>query len=543
MITAAPLEIWGGVECSVVRIGSTVRNQLQDTGHWFRSGDIDLIANLGIKKLRYPVLWELVEQSPSSYNWTWTDERLTRLRKAGIAPIAGFIHHGSGPLWTDILHAEFPRQLAVYAEKVAQRYPWIELFNPVNEPVTTARISGLYGLWHPHKRDNGTFLRLVVAESLAIAAAMKALRRVTASAQLVQTEDFGRVFSTELLEYQASYENERRWLGIDLLAGKVDRHHPLRGELLAAGVDPFDLDTLLAEPCVPDIVGIDYYLTSDRMLDERSECYPDEAVNGNGRHAYVDAAAVRANVPANKIGLGARVEEVWNRYQLPMVVTELHNGCTRDEQLRWLMQGWNEAGRLRKRGIDVRAVTSWSLFGATDWNSMLVRNDGFYECGAFDARCSPPQPTVVAEAMAELAKQGSFDHPALDQPGWWLPGSASHAAARPIVLTGFSHLVSVIEECCSKRRLRVVPSGSESNTAQLLRHHGAWAVIRTDPSGGAGRQPFRIICDFAGGGRISFDLAHWNDWTTAINGFLDLMIDRRHHNFELNLVPQMGTLP
>ena len=84
----APLEVWGGVECSVVRVGDTIRNQLQDTGHFHRPGDIDLIAEIGLKTIRYPVLWEMVEEQKGHDDWRWVDERVEKLRALGISPVA-----------------------------------------------------------------------------------------------------------------------------------------------------------------------------------------------------------------------------------------------------------------------------------------------------------------------------------------------------------------------------------------------------------------------------------------------------------------------
>jgi hypothetical protein len=56
-------------------------------------------------------------------------------------------------------------------------------------------------------------------------------------------------------------------------------------------------------------------------------------------------------------------------------------------------------------------VTSWALFGAVDWNSLLTRESGFYEPGAFDIRNSPPRLTVIGRAVQSLAQNGKFDHP------------------------------------------------------------------------------------------------------------------------------------
>src|SRR3546814_3693193 len=50
----ASLELWGGIECTIARIGDIWRNQISETGHHERSCDIDRIVELGIKTIRYP---------------------------------------------------------------------------------------------------------------------------------------------------------------------------------------------------------------------------------------------------------------------------------------------------------------------------------------------------------------------------------------------------------------------------------------------------------------------------------------------------------
>jgi beta-glucosidase/6-phospho-beta-glucosidase/beta-galactosidase len=524
------LEVWGGVECSVVRTGGKVRNQLADTGHFERAGDLDLIAGLGLKSVRYPVLWELVEQRAGRQDWSWTDQRLTQLKDLEISPVAGLLHHGSGPEWTDLCDPRFPELLAEYAGRVAERYPWIGMYTPVNEPFTTARISGLYGLWHPHGTNEAMCFRITVAECRAIALAMKSIRRINPEAKLIQTEDFGRIYATPALASQAAYENQRRWLAVDLLTGQVDKNHPLFKRLLEAGVNPSHLAELRSEPCPPDCIGIDYYLTSDRLIDERAELYPGEKVGGNGRQSYVDIAAVRSDIPHEKTGLASRVVEVWERYGLPIIITELHNGCTRDEHLRWFMEGWNTANKLRLKGVDIRAVTSWSLFGACDWNSMLTRRDGYYECGAFDARYVPPQPTIVATAISHLTRNGKFDHPVLDRPGWWHSDDTQHHAARPLVLAGFERLASTIEECCSRRRLPIVAAGTGRNGKEIMARHNAWGLVRIEhrQQGNKRRgEPVRLHCEYDDGAGLSLELPPSPDWRSFADTFLDLVVDRR----------------
>lgn len=426
---ASALELWGGLECTVVRIKNRTRNQIAETGHADRIADLDAIAALGIRTLRYPVLWETVApDDPERPDWRWHDERLQRLRELGIAPIAGLMHHGSGPRYTDLLDPKLPQMLARHAERVAERYPWIERFTPVNEPLTTARFSGLYGHWHPHGHDTATFLRALVVQCRAVVLSMQAIRRVTPGAQLVQTEDLGKIFSTPQLQYQADYENQRRWLSLDLLCGRIDDRHPWHRIFVANGIAPQELEFFVEARCLPDIVGINHYLTSERYLDHRADDYPPCHAAHNGRDRYADVEAVRAGLPPGETGPEARLAEAWQRYGLPLAVTEAHHGSSRDEQLRWLIEVWTAAGKLRAAGADLRAVTVWSLLGCVDWNSLLVESHGHYECGVFDTRCQPPRPTALARAAAALAAGESFEHPVLDSGGWWRRNSRPYRA-------------------------------------------------------------------------------------------------------------------
>ena len=129
-------ELWGGVECTVNRVGDHYFSQLERSGHDSRFDDLDRVAELGVRALRYPVLWERVApHGIESANWSWSDKRLARLRELGITPIVGLVHHGSGPAHTSLVDPTFAGKLADYASAVAQRYPWVDRYTPVNEPL------------------------------------------------------------------------------------------------------------------------------------------------------------------------------------------------------------------------------------------------------------------------------------------------------------------------------------------------------------------------------------------------------------------------
>src|SRR4051812_22056055 len=123
--SSKPIELWGGMECTVNRVGDEYFDQSIRGGHHDRLSDLDLVAGLGVRAVRYPVIWERVAPTDlASADWSWTDERLERLRALGVRPIAGLVHHGSGPRHTSLIDPAFPEQLATYARAVAERYPW-----------------------------------------------------------------------------------------------------------------------------------------------------------------------------------------------------------------------------------------------------------------------------------------------------------------------------------------------------------------------------------------------------------------------------------
>jgi len=412
-----PLELWGGHECTVNRVGDAFFDQTRRSGHHRRLSDLDRFAELGLKALRYPVLWERVDaRATGEPDWRWTDRRLGRIRELGLRPIAGLLHHGSGPSSTNLLDEGFAGAFAAYARAAAERYPWVEDWTPINEPLTTARFAALYGHWYPHVADEAQFWTALLNQIDATRLAMAEIRKVRPDARLIQTEDLGRTYSTRAVAHQADFDNARRWMTWDLLEGRVAPGHELWRRLEGFGLGD-RLRAIADDPCPPDVVGVNHYLTSDRFLDHRIADYPPERIGGNEFMAFADVEAIRTVLPAPG-GLEGALDEAWTRYGRPLAVTESHNGCTREEQVRWIREAWESAGRLRTRGVEVQAVTAWALLGTHDWNSLLTRQAGHYEVGAFDVRSDPPRPTALAAELKRLAAGGE-PHPGTAGAGWW----------------------------------------------------------------------------------------------------------------------------
>src|SRR4051794_2268031 len=115
----APLQLWGGLECTINRVRDQYFSQLDRNGHHHRNDDIARFASLGIRAIRYPILWErTAPDGLASADWSWADQRLPALQQAGITPIVGLVHHGSGPHHTSLTDPAFATGLAEFAGAV-----------------------------------------------------------------------------------------------------------------------------------------------------------------------------------------------------------------------------------------------------------------------------------------------------------------------------------------------------------------------------------------------------------------------------------------
>ena len=504
--TDAPtaLEMWGGVECTVNRVRDAYFTQLDRNGHAERDCDLERFAALGIRSLRYPVLWETTApDGPARADWSWADRRLPTLRRFGIEPIVGLVHHGSGPRHTSLLCPRFAEGLAQFAGAVAERFPWVEQWTPVNEPLTTARFSALYGVWYPHARDDRSFVTAVLNQCRATVLSMQAVRRVNPAARLVQTDDISRTYGTAALSDTVDFYNERRWLAWDLLCGRVGRDHPLWDYLVESGADPGELLWFADHPCPPDIVGVNYYVTSERWLDHRVERYPDRPRGGPPDGEFVDIESVRVlAMPAPAIA--SLLQETWQRYGIPLAVTEAHIDAGREDQLRWLLEIWRAAQTARDAGADVRAVTAWSLLGSFDWNCLLGECRGYYEPGPFDVRAPAPRPTALAALIAELAAGKAASHPVLNGEGWWR--RADRFIGKPIVprttvttLAGFRPLAPADDVA------PILVSGASGTLGQAFAKICAGRNI-------ACRVLDRAAMDIADADSVVAAIARWKPW-------------------------------
>jgi len=490
-------EVWGGLECTINRVKNNFFDQFEYSGHYHREDDIEQIARLGITKLRYPILWEKHQPKPNGdIDWQWTAKQLNKIREKNIDVIAGLLHHGSGPAYTNLADENFPYYFAAYAKKVAEQFPWIEYYTPVNEPLTTARFSGLYGVWYPHQNNSKAFTRMLLNQMKATVLAMQEIRKINPAAKLVQTEDLGKTYSTKKLKYQADFENERRWMTFDLLCGKVNKDHLLWGHLQWLNFSEKELAFFQENTCTPNIFGFNHYLTSERYLDHRIHLYPAHTHGGNGSDHYADVEAVRVHID-EETGLDILINEAWERYQQPIAITEVHLHCHREEQLRWFRHVWNVCNNLIEEGVNIKAVTSWALLGSYGWNRLLTQDGGDYEPGAFDLRGGYLRTTALAHFIKQIATNYNCNYNLSGERGWWLRDSRiiygspsktiemkTHQSAPVLIIGKNGTLGNAFAKICEDRNIHYhllnrqeCDISNAGSIASAIEMYKPWAII------------------------------------------------------------------
>ncbi len=156
---------------------------IETSGHATRwREDLELLRELGVTRLRYPVRWHRIEPAPGVHDWRHTDAVMAFLRDEGFEPIVDLVHHTSYPRWLTHGFADprFGPAFLAFAEDVARRYPWIPAYTLFNEPFATLFLSGHEAVWPPYHHGMEGFVGLLRNVLPALAGAS---RRVRATAR------------------------------------------------------------------------------------------------------------------------------------------------------------------------------------------------------------------------------------------------------------------------------------------------------------------------------------------------------------------------
>ena len=382
-----------------VRAGHRRLDEYELMDHYRRwRDDLDRAADLGISAIRYGIPWYRVNPSPGVFDWSWVDSVLEYLVEVKrIAPIVDLVHYGT-PLWLEgeFAAASYPERVAEYAAAFAGRYGrMVRHYTPLNEPGVTAAYCGRNGRWPPYLRGDRGYARVLLALARGIVRTAEALRSIQPDAILVHVEDVGleRAARPDLAEL-ADRAQERRLLPLDLACGRVVQGHPGYPWLVEQGATGAELDDLAARAPRWDILGVNYYPWSNRVIYRRT----------NGR---VVAAVDRRPGAA---GLGPLLRSIHERYRLPLMVTETSSDGSHAVRARWMGDTLAAVRRARDGGVPVVGYTWFPMFTMVDWRyrwSRRGRGRHLLHLGLWDVhprgRQLEREPTPLVDAYRRFA--------------------------------------------------------------------------------------------------------------------------------------------
>jgi beta-glucosidase/6-phospho-beta-glucosidase/beta-galactosidase len=349
-----------GVENSIPTIqnGRVRVDQMESCFHYERwREDFNLVQQLGIHYLRYGPPLHRTFLAPGKYDWEFSDMAFAELKRLDITPIVDLCHFGVPDWIGNFQNPDFPRLFATYAAAFAERYPWVQLYTPVNEMFICAVFSAKYGWWNEQMTTDRGFVTALKNIVKANVLAMLEILKRRADAIFIQSEssEYFHADSPAAIA-EAEFMNSRRFLSLDLNYGiRVDSE--MYEYLLDNGMTQdeyhFFLHNRLKQHC---ILGNDYYRTNEHRV------FADGHTTSSGE----------------VFGYSEITRQYYNRYRLPVMHTEtnLREGPNGDEAVQWLWKEWANVLRLRNVGIPTVGFTWYSLTDQIDWDTALTQQNG-----------------------------------------------------------------------------------------------------------------------------------------------------------------------
>ncbi|MDO8322531.1 MAG: glycoside hydrolase family 1 protein, partial [Phenylobacterium sp.] len=246
------------------------------------------------------------------------------------------------------------------------RFPWVQLYTPVNEMFICAQFSGMFGWWNEQGTSDRTFVTALKHLVKANVLAMQAILEVRPDAIFIQSESSEYFHAeTPAAIKQAEIENSKRFLSLDLNYGhRVDSemYEYLFDNGMTREEYHFFLSNRLRHHC---ILGNDYYWTNEHRI----------------------AASGQHRASGEIFGYSEITRQYHQRYRLPVMHTEtnLVEGPNGDEAVNWLWKQWANVLRVRNDGVPTVGFTWYSLTDQMDWDTALRETNGnVHPVGLYD---------------------------------------------------------------------------------------------------------------------------------------------------------------
>ncbi len=383
LLAAGEFEWLVGIEDTFItatspRTGRTL-DEYELTEHYQRwRSDLDLIAELGVRRVRYGIPWHRINPAPGVWDFSSADGPLERLLELGIDPIVDLVHYGVPP-WIEgaFLHPDFDRFMSEYGARVAERFRGrIAMYTPLNEPRVTAWYCGKLGWWPPFRRGWRGFLAVLLGLCRGIVRTVAAMRSADPSivhahvdaTDLYATNDAG-------LAREVHRRQELVFLALDLVTGRVRHGHALYEWMVSLGVPTADLAWFEARAIDLDVIGINLY----PMFSEKQLVPTPRGLRIRMRYA---SAEIIDRLSAL----------YWHRYGRPLFISETASEGSVRRRAAWLEDSVAAVRRVRSQGIPLIGYTWWPLFALVTWGYREGRKpaaDYLKQMGLWDLHPSP----------------------------------------------------------------------------------------------------------------------------------------------------------
>ena len=358
-----------GIENSAptIKQGQVRMDEMEKCGHYrLWQKDFDLVQELGITFLRYGPPLHHTFLGPDHFDWSFADETFRELYRRDLVPVVDLCHFGVPDWLGNFQNPDFPDLFAVYAQAFALRFPWVQLYTPINEMFVCAIFSAKYGWWNEQLTTDKGFVTALKHIVKANVLAMKAILEVRPDAIFIQSES-SEYFHAENPKAirPAELMNSKRFLSLDLNYGRrvdSEMYEYLMDNGMTRDEYHFFLHNKLKHYC---IMGNDYYITNEHRV----------SADGDTRFC------------GEIFGYYTITSQYYDRYRLPLMHTETNfkEGPKGDEAVNWLWKEWANVLRIRNDGLPIVGFTWYSLTDQVDWDSALRHNCGHVNpLGLFD---------------------------------------------------------------------------------------------------------------------------------------------------------------
>ncbi len=367
--------------------------------------DIDRAADLGISQIRWGIPWYRVNPRPGRFEWGWVDEALDYLvNQKGLQPIVDLMHYGT-PLWLEnaFLNASYPQRVAEYATAVAERYGrLVRFYTPLNEPTVNAEFCGRRAEWPPYLHGEDGYVKILLQIVRGMALTAQAVRAADPDAVFVQVEALGWRWTTdERIQAQLPLYAAHTYLAYDLFTGRVNENHLAWPYLREHGVTEADLAWLQQNAAEVDMLGVNLYPWSGGEL----------VMGEDGRS--------KLQGELNGYHLAEVLRQAWQRYQIPLMVTETSARRDVNGRAQWMDETIAAVATVRAEGIPVVGYTWFPVMTMIDWEYRTAEAplaDYLLHLGLWDAAFDENgvlqrRPTPLVEKYRRYVAQGSPNNP------------------------------------------------------------------------------------------------------------------------------------